>query len=237
MRRHKRQSGLTLIEIIVATSIVVLLASIALVAAVRITSKAKEEHCYGIMEILNNALRQYRDYGYECRLNIRSTAELDFYRSLKFPVDCTGFNAAQVENEITNFMNLPGGATIIPAGKHRITESGCTVMYFFLSRIPQCRQTLDEIDTKFLKNDHNEDEDYLFIEIAAGTSTPREYPWTRILDPWGRVLRYDYYDQSQGNYNTRKETIRNFPLITSAGSDGIFDTSDDITNRKKTKPQ
>ena len=52
------------------------------------------------------------------------------------------------------------------------------------------------------------------------------YSLLRIIDPWGETLRYDYYDDY-----TEPDEARNFPVITSAGPDGVFGTDDDIASR------
>ena len=126
---------------------------------------------------------------------------------------------------------------IITPDKHDPNESGSACLYFFLCMVPECRETLGNIDQALLKSDHkvsttskNYDQDYLMITVDD-----RDYPWIRVIDPWGTALRYDYYDEDETDFSDRKETIRNFPLITSAGPDREFVTDDDITNRDKTK--
>jgi len=112
------------------------------------------------------------------------------------------------------------------------------VMYFFLNRIPKCRETLNEIDPEYIVCTQNSNGDYQSITIRAGNND-RVYPWQRIVDPWGNALMYDYYvNQNEDNslsYDEMQETLRNFPLVTSAGPDGIFNTDDDIYNRIETR--
>ncbi len=239
MKAHRLQIGMTLVEILVAVAIVAVLAGIVITTLTRIDSQSKEHLCQGTLEILNTALRQFRDYGYEYKIRSTATAnEIDFYRSLTFPPDCNNFTEIDVENEITKLLDLAATANITP-DKHEPNESGSACMYFFLSRVPQCRETLAAIDAELLKSDHNGDEDYLRIIIDALNN--RSYPWIYVIDPWGMPLRYDYYDETEVlantpiNYGHALDTIRSFPLITSAGPDSLFDTSDDITNRIKTK--
>ncbi len=233
MKVRRLKIGLTLIEILVAAAIVAVLAGIVLTTLTRIDSQSKENLCLGTLETLNTALRQFRDYGYEYRVNTTSTTKLDFYRSLKFPPDCNNYSVNNVESEIATLLGV--SATVIsPSGKHDPNDSGSAVMYFFLSQVPECRETLAAIDPKLLKSDHNNDKDYLWIDVANN----RSYQWLRVVDPWGTPLRYDYYDEGEvlnGSFGNAKDTIRSFPLITSAGPDGKFGTRDDITNREKTK--
>jgi prepilin-type N-terminal cleavage/methylation domain-containing protein len=239
MKIHRLQIGLTLVEILVAVAIVAVLAGIVLTTLTRIDSQSKEHLCQGTLETLNTALRQYRDY--RRQLNVADTllpTEIDFYRSLTFPPDCNDYSVTDIETEITNLMDLSPPAVISPPGKHDPNESGITVMYFFLSQVPECRETLGNIDQSMLKSDHNDDKVYLRITIDAVNN--RSYPWLRVVDPWGKPLRYDYYANQKEedpvhNWVQRKKTIRSFPLITSAGPDGLFNTNDDITNREKTE--
>ena len=62
------------------------------------------------------------------------------------------------------------------------------------------------------------------------------YPLLRVIDPWKATLRYDYYNElppplAPEDIDYMKETKKTFPVITSAGPDGIFNTIDDITSR------
>jgi hypothetical protein len=88
-----------------------------------------------------------------------------------------------------------------------------------------------------LKSDHKADEDYL--KIIVDSANNRSYPWIRVVDPWGTPLRYDYYsndvEEPSLTFVQRGQTIRSLPLITSAGPNKQFDTSDDITNRERTE--
>lgn len=228
---------MTLVEILIAAAIVAVLAGIVLNTLTRIDGQSKENLCTGTLETLNTALRQFRDYGYEYR--IRSTAtddEIDFYRSLTFPPDCNEYSEINLEREITDLLGLVNLADITPDAKHDPNESGIACMYFFLSRVPQCRGTLAAIDPALIKSDRDGDEDYMRIIIDLAND--RSCPWLRVVDPWGTPLRYDYYDETEVldlNFIRAKQTIRNFPLITSAGPDGKFGTSDDMTNRDNTR--
>jgi type II secretory pathway pseudopilin PulG len=239
MRTRRLQFALTLVDMIIAVAIVALLAGIVLTSLTRIESKSKERLCEGTLETLNTALRQFRNYGYEYKVRITATTnEIEFYRSLKFPPDCNDYTQADVQIEIQKLLDLSILPTIASttAEQYDPNDSCSAVMYFFLSRVPQCRETLGAIDRSLVKSDHNNDGKYLTIRVDG-----REYPWLRVVDPWGTSLRYDYYINEQErpvsslSWARRKDTVRTFPLITSAGPDKQFDTTDDITNRIKTE--
>jgi hypothetical protein len=111
--------------------------------------------------------------------------------------------------------------------------SGCMVMYLFLSMVPDCAVILNRIDSSLIT-----DQDYLGQRMNI-LLRRQYYPLKRIVDPWGRTLRYDYYDEWSTVFwdvvkqeKVKEKTKRTFPVITSAGPDGKFDTKDDITNIK-----
>jgi len=90
--------------------------------------------------------------------------------------------------------------------------------------VPESRKTLDKIDSELIISDG-------IIEVDE-----KRYPLLRIIDPWGETLRYDYYDEeppplSEAEIDTMIEDARNFPVIISAGRDGVFGTDDDIESR------
>ncbi|MFA5424900.1 MAG: prepilin-type N-terminal cleavage/methylation domain-containing protein [Phycisphaerae bacterium] len=245
MATQRSQNGLTLVEIIIAVAIVAILAGLVFTTMTSIDTKAKEQLCEGTLETLNTALRQFRDFGYEYRIDTTTagSTEIDFYRSLKFPPDCNGYKEADVEGKLKNLLDSAGGITVA-IDTHGFVydpnESGIAVMYFFLSQVPDCRATLAGLDADLAKSDHNGDENYLMIRLTPTVGNYREYPWLRVVDPWGTSLRYDYYvnkviENTGLSWGNREDTIRNFPLLTSAGPDKEFNTDDDITNRDKTK--
>ena len=68
------------------------------------------------------------------------------------------------------------------------------------------------------------------IELDPGGGADlRVYPLLRVVDSWGKTLRYDYYLEDPTS-SPDIDTRRNVPVITSAGRDGIFDTIDDVSN-------
>jgi prepilin-type N-terminal cleavage/methylation domain-containing protein len=245
MASQRSQNGLTLVEIIIAVAIVAILAGLVFTTMTSIDNKAKEQLCEGTLETLNTALRQFSDFGYEYSVDTSlPSTQIEFYRSLKFPPDCNDYEKAAVEDEIENLVDSSGAIPVAidtNGFTYEPDESGIAVMYFYLSQVPDCRETLAGLDTALVKSDHNNDGDYLTIKVDGTILKPvREYPWLRVVDPWGMPLRYDYYSNKEIEnfgltWTQREQTIRNFPLLTSAGPDRKFDTDDDITNRDKTK--
>ncbi len=142
-------------------------------------------------------------------------------------MDCDGFDADRLRETLEDAL----GATVsIGGGNHNRYYSGSEALYFFLSKVPESRKTLDKIHRSDKQKGigsliTNEDSDGVGIEISVDGKV---YPLMRIIDPWGNTLRYDYYDDPN---NPKPDEARNFPVITSAGPDGIFGTNDDIKSR------
>ena len=118
MKTHKLQVGLTLIDMVIAVAIIAALASIVITALARIDSKAQENLCQGTLETLNSALRQYRDYKLECRIETTEDNEREVYRSLRFPPDCNDFTEIQIETEIEKLLDPSTTPVSITPDKH-----------------------------------------------------------------------------------------------------------------------
>ncbi|MFC1676850.1 type II secretion system protein [Planctomycetota bacterium] len=216
MNGFKKQFGFTLVETIVVVGIIVLLASMMVGIATRIESQGKERLARATLAILNTALEQFKDYNYKYRHQN--------FDGLVFPLDCNGFDIADVESTLVDAMDLTTGEveiTLFDEANHDANDFGCEVMYLFLNRVAECRVTLDRLDSSAV--------------LVSGTvnitrdSKDHDYPLLRIVDPWGTTLKYDYYDESSSLPDPDFKRV--FPVVTSAGPDGEFDTGDDISNR------
>jgi hypothetical protein len=122
-------------------------------------------------------------------------------------------------------------------GKYDTGFSGSAAMYFILNQVPDCRTTIDKIDRSLL-TDSGVNGVPITITMVFGV-TSQTVPFIRINDPWKRSLRYDYYPDFNDYVGTwpsyigdRDSAKLTFPIITSAGADGQFDTADDIINRQ-----
>lgn len=200
MTTRYRQFGFSLVEIIVVVAVIAILTTIVISTARRIQSKADEQLAAGTIAILDAAIEQFADYGYRYKHS-------DF-DGLKFPLDCSGFDVDGLEIELSKVLDKT--ISIIEVADHEPAYSGIEAAYFLLSRVPDCRGTLGNIDKSLL------------VTKGKIVDPDRIWPLVRIVDPWGLALRYSLYDGA---------IFRNFPLITSAGPDRQFDTADDITNK------
>lgn len=209
MRNCKRKTGLTLIEILVVITIIAILAAIVIGIAARIDIQGKKQLTESTFALLDTALEQFRDYEYSYDPN-------SIYAGLDFPLDCNDFLPNQLEAALEAALGL--GSVDID-GDHDPNYSGSEAMYFFLSKVPESRQTLDRIDNSLITDQPD-------IEISVD-GDPNQ-PLFRVIDPWGETLRYDYYDEDNLN---PFDDIKTFPVITSAGPDGEFGSTDDIISR------
>lgn len=226
MEGYKHKAGITLVETLMVVAIIALLATMVITIATRIESKTNEQLTGNTIALLNAALGQFRDYGYNFK--VRSGAgdnERTFYQGLDFPLDCNDFTDDELVNELEKALGLVGKISPISGGTHEDEYSGSEALYFFLSRVPTSRKTLDAIDRSLITSEGSDKQD-MKITIAG-----KDYPLMRVIDPWGKTLRYDYYDEKENDFDDREKSKRNFPLITSAGPDRQFGTGDDIGNR------
>jgi type II secretory pathway pseudopilin PulG len=223
---------------IVVIAIIAILISMVFTIAKRIDDQSKERLTRETIALLGNALEQFRDFGYEYK-----DAN---YAGLVFPLDCNGYYLTSTYpypnllNTLQYALYSAPQPTITISGwaQHDPNFSGSEALYFILRQIPDCRATLDKIDKSLLTNIGTDHVTPITITIGASPALP----FTRIIDPWGTPLRYDYYPEFSDyilvnpggnwpNYVTyRNSAKKSFPVITSAGPDKQFDTADDISN-------
>jgi prepilin-type N-terminal cleavage/methylation domain-containing protein len=222
MENRKHKCGVTLIEMLIVLAIIALLATMVIGIASQIDNKSKENLTKNTIEILTAALEQFREYGYRYRHSD--------YSGFEFPLDCNGFSVGQLQTTLKDA--LGAASVLITGGTHEPDFSGSEVLYLLLSRIPDCRETLEKIDSSLIT-----DKDSLGNQMKVAIDG-QEFPLLRVVDPWlergktaktGKSLRYDYYDEKIIPPDPRQK--RTFPVITSAGPDGIFNTNDDISSK------
>ena len=231
--KNKNRAGFTLMEMIVVVAVIVVLTSIVVSVATRIDSQSKEQLTENTFSLLNAALEQYKDFGYQLKYNPAwipvIPEEKDFFLGLQFPIDCNGFNDADVATTLESVLDLGTSGVIIPAG-HDPNFSGSEMLYFFLSKVPANKEILNRIGKKLITNIVGGQA----MSIRIGTDP--NAPLNRFVDAWGTTLRYDYYYDEFPPFNdinkinNMKNSKRSFPLIVSAGPDKVFDTADDIKN-------
>lgn len=214
-----RKAGFTLLEILIVLAAIAMLALIIINVARRIENQSKERLAENTIALVTAALAQFKDYGYEYYD--------PNYRGFVFPLDCNDFAPLAIVATLGSATGAIADANdgVSPFGDHLPEYSGCEIMYYLLSNIPACRETLDKIDKSLITGRGANNND-MTITIG-GVSRPL----LRIIDPWGKTLNYDYYDEWETNVVLRYEGRKTFPVITSAGPDRIFGTIDDIRSK------
>jgi prepilin-type N-terminal cleavage/methylation domain-containing protein len=219
MKSYANKTGLTLVEMLIVVAIVVILTTMVIGLAGRVTDQSKEQLTRNTIGILTAALRQFHDYSYSYKAPV--------YSGFDFPLDFNDFPQPLLQ---TTLLSPLGASTIlITGGVHHPSYSGCEVMYLFLSQVSECRKTLDKIDESLITN-LGVDKQPLNITVTYPSGSVKNYSMFRIIDPWGTTLKYDYYNEVLIPPDPRQK--RTFPVITSAGPDKQFGTTDDISSRK-----
>jgi prepilin-type N-terminal cleavage/methylation domain-containing protein len=229
MKSGLLKRAFTLIEMVLVVAVIVILVSMVIGIAKRIDDQGKERLCRNTLALIDNALEQFRDFGYEYK---GSYAGL----GLDFPLDCNDFVVTNLPDAFEDTLRyalypppLPITTIIIsPEAGYDLNFSGSAAMYFILSQVPDCRITLDKIDKSLLTNTGS-DGSAINISINIG-GVVTTLPFLRIIDPWKTPLNYDYYDEVAYPFLPDPETRKTFPVITSAGADKRFGTNDDIVS-------
>lgn len=212
MNKRQYKTGVTLIEMLIVIAVLAVLMTMVVTVTRHVSSRSEIELTKGTLSIVTAALGEFADYGYHY------TDGAEDYSQFKFPLDCNDFSAGDIGLTLKDA--LSDNVVTIDGADHSPEYSGSEILYFFLNSVPASRKTLSKIDSSLISSGGLE------ITITRG-SGDRTYPLYRIMDPWGKALHYDYYDED----DPKPDEARTFPVVTSAGPDGKFGTRDDISNR------
>jgi len=220
MRIKRCNTAFTLVEMLVVVAVIAILVTIVISVVSRLDTQGRINRTQNTIALLNTALSEFHDYGFTYAAGTQ-------YANLRFPIDCNdgnnGFSQSDTQTALQNAIpNVTNVAINLNAGlTYNIHWSGTVAMYFLLNQVPSCRQTVERLDTKSIVSSGT-----IVVTESSGTTT---YPFIYIVDAWGRELGYKYYHCA--GLVIDADTIKTFPVIISAGPDGIFDTRDDIKSR------
>ena len=204
MKVLRRQSGFSLIEMLSVVAVMLILFSIVVGLGKRIKRQAQENLCKSTIEIIYNGIQQYYDQHGE------------------FPfVAGTGF----VQDDLDAVLDDNIGDGSIKTGDDETVElndyASSEALYYYLDgKCANSKKIIDTLNpslvTSFVGADHKDYQGKKRGFWLDGNTGAPDVDLLRFVDPWGKCLVYTY---TAGDV---------FPVVASAGSDGNWDTSDDI---------
>ncbi|MBW8035253.1 MAG: hypothetical protein FVQ79_06390 [Planctomycetes bacterium] len=114
---------------------------------------------------------------------------------------------------------MPAGTTDVVAITGSLADEDWSsgALYYFLQKIPNSKNIISALNESARTT---KDATGTVVEIDLDSDSVRDLYFVRFIDPWGKSFIYTYLaDQC-------------FPKLVSAGSDGVFDTGDDICSRR-----
>jgi len=233
-RNGKRLRGFTLIELLVVIGIIMILITGIIKVAQSVQVKAKIKNTKSTISLLCAVLEEYRDVRSGSSGLSFPVDPLTWITKLKVPPDPANDGASVETFNATLGYNGLGGLggsfvfdkndpmsdghlvftwddlDLLPPGQEEIrrgARASIEMLYLYLESVSECRAMLNRLGSDATSNDDND-------WVVEGAAIQR--PLIEVNDAWGHPLRYQW--QGEGN----------FPLISSAGEDGVFDTADDI---------
>lgn len=122
-----------------------------------------------------------------------------------FPVVPAGYDQAALELDL--------GGAVVTAGTHLPEYCSSEALYYYLSNTPSSRQIIETLTDRLISS-----KDSAGVALQIDISG-KVIDLIRFIDPWGNSIRYTYL------------TGGNFPLVVSAGPDGVLNTADDINSK------
>ncbi len=242
MNISSNKKGFSLIELMTALVIVVILVVVFLSIVEKLKTSGNEMLTRSTIDVLDTALEQFELSGYQLRHSKTGYSQHNDYRNYKYPPDCRDYKSWNENDGLFDDSNnnakwlglkdtlkdifrfdANNEPTVVLTATYTDKSgdkpdnrywAGSLAMVVVLNKVPQCRDILSAISTK---NIGRKDETGKIMKLTIDNRATDIY---LILDAWGKPLKY-IYDGEQA-----------FPIIQSAGADGLFDTPDDIINNK-----
>jgi len=213
MNVRVRQSGFSLPEVLMVAAVLGLLAALVLGLGRRLYRQSQERLTGGAIEILVAAMEQYHE-AYDA---------FPFMTHPLTPTDTTtGFTEADLRAVLRGGTAVAGDTVTGTSeryeprtGTYYYQYESSEALYYFLSREPNSRRLVDTISPSLMTSRDKSGVNREFTFSGQG----QPIRLMRFVDAWDRALQYAL------------TPTMSFPVITSAGVDGKFGTSDDLTSR------
>jgi prepilin-type N-terminal cleavage/methylation domain-containing protein len=218
MKNRTKQSGLTIIEILVVVAVIAILVTITVGITSRVDTAIKERKTRAAIDLLATALEKYYQFHKEFPLIDKTDT------TVPLPFVDKNYNTTKLKSSSEGI-----DGSINDESVHEDEYASLEGLYHCLSRTPNCRDIIEKIDHGLKTNKGN---DGTTLLVITNNVTNIDYPLFRVNDAWKIPLRY--------TYNKANDS---FPLIESAGPDKVFgdllgtaqekaDAEDNITSRK-----
>jgi len=211
--RKQNRKGFTLVEMLVVMAVIAIIIGAMVKIAGHVYDNAKKDNTKNTIQLLVAALHEYENFHSQGRRNFEFPLEpYDVYYTAdpalgdwnNFWSTTPVFNVASVKTDSHFTIVWDDNVNL---GSMRKALANIEFLYLFLDDVPDCRKILNRIPTDVTANADNDS-----VVLAGG----EERPLIEVNDAWGHPISY----QTQG--------AGNFPLLRSAGKDGIFENADDI---------
>lgn len=204
MRRRYGQSGMSLMELLVALAIILILISALIGTGSYVKTRANIDLTKGMLGILTTALEQYY-------------ADFD---SFPFEADIAFDEVFLEANVFTTGTVTPNGSLQERDGKDvLVSTASSAALFYFLDKNPSSRSIAGAVANSLVTNKDDSGTAIKFRPTGGAADGSDDIDLPRYIDPWKMSIRYEYL------------TGTAFPVLTSAGPDKIFDTPDDITSK------
>ncbi len=219
MFTKRLQSGFTLMEILVVVSVVLILAGSLVGIGKFMTVRAQIQLCESQVEVICTSLEQYYDDYGAFPFNTETGVDtyppggdgVEDYLAADLAADLSGALFLYDVNSKTRAA-FSGELLEVDGNDEDMPYASGVGMYYFLYKSPNSRKIIDAVSGDLVTN-RDTPAKALQVEQPPASGNFMDLP--RFVDPWGLSLRYEYLDGTA------------FPVVTSAGPDGDFETADD----------
>jgi len=210
-----QRGGFTLVEILVVMAVIAIMLGMAVAVGNYVRTNAEIKNTKTTVAMLVTALREYERLqganavewpGEPFALADQGGADPWLFSAVE---QCIGSGGTGDQHEIASSKWQEFNELVLEQQNMLLASRGSIeVLYWYLSQEPDCEAILSRLADEMVTNEDND-----AVTVGGETTALLE-----VNDAWGRPIRY----------RTRGEG--NFPVLTSAGVDGVFDNADDIVS-------